>query len=532
MIYNSSFKEVSGDIYAWAVNNYVSGGNTIVSSVEMLESTLSHNDLSTKIFVTEIGNMNGDDAGFDALKEAISELHDESHDYVEVVLIFNSLGSNPDPDFRYHQKFWDDKDFLRSMFADCTRGKFEVPQEGSVGAQYEKGVGGGAAGGGGGSGSGSGAAGATGAAGYGTSSYGAPISQIADDPHIQGNFTGYDRCKPDEAGDPECIGAGEYTKDQLEVSAHAQGGCINCDLNDFVVVEEDYFPFKWRDVVYGEDPLTRPDKWTIGPGFAVHELFSMESSAEYKLKNQDDDGRYLDAGYVQSIFVGTRPGDEIYFRVRGSSKVKAEVEKRWTIDKSKDDLTDDMIKVDPGTCEGSIGLDKTPYEKSERADPENVKEENWEKHDMTYGEVWDFGELDNNDFSRTDLDKLDMLSSTGYISIFSRMECDEPTVSLPEGYSRNDVDVSVTYTADWDGMGLWTVITDKENKDDEQFMLGDTTFTHKEYCTPASTSGPEGVVCWDDAISVAIPNSAHENVLGDGTITIPERGKYKIESES
>lgn len=67
---------------------------------------------------------------WDVLANTIGAL--DSMENVFVIMLFNSLGSNPDSAFSYHQELWSNSGLISRLLSNCGAGNFQVPQEGSV----------------------------------------------------------------------------------------------------------------------------------------------------------------------------------------------------------------------------------------------------------------------------------------------------------------------------------------------------------------------------------------------------------------
>lgn len=135
MMEHSGFREVVGSLYAWAVNDYIldRGPDSVPSDVSNFVGSLP-GGATNRIMVTELGRINTS-YGWDTMANTIAAL--ESMENVEAILLFNSLGTNPDGSFAYHSDLHNNNDLIKQMIANCTIGSFQVPQEGSVGARVE-----------------------------------------------------------------------------------------------------------------------------------------------------------------------------------------------------------------------------------------------------------------------------------------------------------------------------------------------------------------------------------------------------------
>jgi hypothetical protein len=138
MLQNPGFNEIKGEIYGWAVNDYVvDRGFSVPGDVNGFIDHLNSKGLRTNIFITELGKINRS-ASWDEFATMVGEL--ESNSNVKAILMFNSLGTNKDPNFEYHQDLWNGSVDVTSLFQSCTMADYQVPQEGSPAAEVDSSV--------------------------------------------------------------------------------------------------------------------------------------------------------------------------------------------------------------------------------------------------------------------------------------------------------------------------------------------------------------------------------------------------------
>lgn len=94
-------------LIGWGGNTYIKDTHTEPSAdVQKFVSHLKTKDVPSKIFISEMGNMNVGATQWDDLTAQIKKMFAISE--VQSVLLFNSFGINPDPDFKYHEGLWND----------------------------------------------------------------------------------------------------------------------------------------------------------------------------------------------------------------------------------------------------------------------------------------------------------------------------------------------------------------------------------------------------------------------------------------
>lgn len=114
---NGAFAGVKGDIYAWSVNDYWHDrGPVVASDIREFQGLVSSLGMSNKIFVTELGRMNRSVSWGD-FSNHVNEVM--SIEDVESVMLFNSIGANPDPTFNYHLDLQNDNPSPGSLFNGC-----------------------------------------------------------------------------------------------------------------------------------------------------------------------------------------------------------------------------------------------------------------------------------------------------------------------------------------------------------------------------------------------------------------------------
>jgi hypothetical protein len=183
---NSDFSSQVDKLFSWAVNDYLSssagGPEKVVTDVSAFIDYVSSQGLPTNVIVTELGNYGGPpdftpSFPWSDLANTLASL--EAKDEVVAMLLFNSLGTNGDQNFRYHSELANNHELLRSLYANCEIGNFSVPQEGTVPVTSEL--------------PGGGQSGAPGSSGSLGSSGSSVAGAVAGSPY-GGSFNGTDPC--------------------------------------------------------------------------------------------------------------------------------------------------------------------------------------------------------------------------------------------------------------------------------------------------------------------------------------------------
>lgn len=126
------FGGVSEHLYAIAVNDYFKdrGINVYDDLANIEEYIKSKSSLPNKIFLTEVGKMN-QDMTWSQFGSELARI--DSMPSVQAILMFDSLGLNPDINFRYHKELWDDPSIIQNEITiGCGLSGSWIPQEGSV----------------------------------------------------------------------------------------------------------------------------------------------------------------------------------------------------------------------------------------------------------------------------------------------------------------------------------------------------------------------------------------------------------------
>ncbi len=106
LLANGLSLENAKKVYAWTGNTYIKDSHTNISGdYEGYIIYLSGKGLSTKVIATETGKINTGVA-WDEYGNQLKKLVDNSN--IKAVLMFNSFGLNPDPDFTYHADLHND----------------------------------------------------------------------------------------------------------------------------------------------------------------------------------------------------------------------------------------------------------------------------------------------------------------------------------------------------------------------------------------------------------------------------------------
>lgn len=564
MLKNGDFSSNAGKIYAWAGNTYVVGGSNPAGSVSAYSSYLGGKGFSPKVFVTELGSFSGD-PDFTQLTATISELENNSN--VEAILLFNSLGSNPDPAFEYHKKLWDNPDMIRQLYPSCKASSYQVPQEGSVGANYE---------------TGDGTAGASGSGANPYASSGAAVAAAAagvggGESNFETYYAGTDKCLDTRKVIVEGCDSTRVCDDQLiagsgMINGDISSGCkwsypsgsLNGDSYTYASGSpSDTVATYWNIWFFDDEdkPGTayKKPRYTGGPDLMEDDRY---------LKPFASQGQYgvnaiYDAGIFQVIRrQGVIPGQEdIYvhykadasvrtdhtFKVMGYRKSDFDVDPEETDNYQQEPqkvLLDSSEYTTDLRCKAQIGMSPVEYKlqrlKDHKEDPTEI---NWDNFDKNF-------ESELYDISATKLD-IELLPedlaeiqkyNEGFVDVILRAYCgggeklDQEPIILTHDDEYTEVEIeSYVLRVYWDHMKLYSIPAGGG----EVVLLGDDTgLTENNLptCTDTSTPGPDGSACFDPAIinptQVLLDSELDQNILGAASITLPERGRYRLDSEN
>lgn len=493
MLENSSFSAVSGDIFAWAVNDYLyqRGEGNVVSDIQAFTSYLQSKGLRDTIIVTELGKIDTS-MNWDVLANTIGAL--DSMENVFVIMLFNSLGSNPDSAFSYHQELWSNSGLISRLLSNCGAGNFQVPQEGSVSVTFEKGYTGSAT-----STGNTSSVGITGVNGN-TSSSSSPYG---------GTYNGNDPCLGNI-----CVGVGHQDH------ATALGGLLNGGFEGSFVSDgaaELKVPQYWHAWyqngcqggmcgVYScsSDPaICRRPEYKQSTGFANRipsggGASSLQWFTTYGTHH---------AGVYQQIDLGEGGSNDLIFKARASS---------WSDGKHCENFGEASCN-ESGDCVcqvvnkfvGRIGIDPTGG-----IDPDSTS--------VIWSDWKDLPNVQPSDSSQFTDFEISASSDSSLITVYLAANNEYP-------YRNSD--------AYWDSAELFVndSISVGNAETDGGAVGGGGVGGGGGQCTSDNVSGPNGEACWDPSVggvqSILLSGGESMNmVLGAASLKLPSRGEFLIES--
>lgn len=507
MLQNSDFAANVDKLVGWGVNDYIDaragGPDKVVSDVSNFTSAfLVPKQLPELVFVTELGNYGPEPSytpsfPWSDLANTVAEL--EAMENVYAILLFNSLGTNGDTAFSYHQELWNDPSLTESLYSNCVAGAYSVPQEGSVPVRVERP----STSGGNGAPSTSGSVGVNGT--YSGSGAGMP----------GGSFNGTD----------PCLGGICYGNQYTDYAV-AEGGLLNGNFEGEYVLDNDIHqqlsvPQYWHawyqnkcqagkcgmyECAEPAEAICRRPEYRKSEGFG-NRIYAGDGSVVYFTNY----GTHH-AGLYQHIELGQGGSNTIDFSASASS---------WSNSKHCDNFgkescveADGCICSEPiNTFKGRIGVDPTGG-----IDP-NAGSVVWTEWKDLPNVQPDQGSAFTQ-FSLTGVE-----SESNRITVFLASNNQYP-------YGNSD---SYWDAAELKVNGQLAIGQANSDPQNGEYQTGD----NNQQCDSSSQSGPNGDACWvgeEPNASLATPQGmgGTSNVLGSvsSRVTLPEKGEYKISSEA